>query len=184
MCDILCVLGQDPATSRHLAYSLGALAGHPGAGVHPPPHHQAAAAAAAQMDQYYRMASMYPPGSRERLELELDREKRERDARERDIRERELRDLELREKMKQDLEMKQSAAGPPPPPPGYDRLNPAAAAAAAQMDPHWAAELQRRYASQIPPQHLTGFYPPTSIAAASELLNRDNRINELRQLGE
>lgn len=49
---------------------------------------------------------MYPPGSRERLEMELERDKRERDARERDMRERELRDLELREKMKQDLELK------------------------------------------------------------------------------
>ena len=56
---------------------------------------------------------MYPPGSRERLELELDREKRERDARERDLRERELREMELREKMKQELEMK--------PPGGYIR---------------------------------------------------------------
>ena len=58
------------------------------------------------LDPYYRMASMYPPGSRERLELELDREKRERDARERDLRERELREMELREKMKHELEMK------------------------------------------------------------------------------
>ena len=55
------------------------------------------------LDPYYRMAAMYPPGSRERLELELDREKRERDARERDMREKELRDMELREKMKHDL---------------------------------------------------------------------------------
>ena len=41
-----------------------------------------------------------------RLELELERDKRERDARERELRERELRDMELREKMKQELEMK------------------------------------------------------------------------------
>ena len=60
----------------------------------------------------YRLAAMYPPGSRERLELELDREKRERDARERDMREKELRELELREKMKQELpaEMKPPGA--------------------------------------------------------------------------
>lgn len=50
--------------------------------------------------------AVYIAGSRERLELELDREKRERDARERELRERELRDMELREKMKHELEMK------------------------------------------------------------------------------
>ena len=53
----------------------------------------------------YRLG-MYPPGSRERLEMELERDKRERDARERDMRERELRELERREKMKQDMELK------------------------------------------------------------------------------
>lgn len=77
--------GQDP-TRPH--YSLGL------------PHHP-------HIDPLmgYRLG-MYPPGSRERLEMELERDKRERDARERDMRERELRDLELREKMKQDLELK------------------------------------------------------------------------------
>lgn len=55
----------------------------------------------------YRLG-MYPPGSRERLEMELERDKRERDARERELRERELRDMELREKMKQDMELKPS----------------------------------------------------------------------------
>ena len=75
-------------------YSLAGLG-------HPPPHHPS------QMDPLmsYRLG-MYPPGSRERLELELERDKRERDAREREMRERELRDLELREKMKQDMELK------------------------------------------------------------------------------
>ena len=53
----------------------------------------------------YRLG-MYPPGSRERLEMELERDKRERDARERDMRERELREIEMREKMKADLELK------------------------------------------------------------------------------
>ena len=43
---------------------------------------------------------MFPQhNSRERLELELDREKRERDAREREMREHSLRDLEMREKL-------------------------------------------------------------------------------------
>ena len=41
-----------------------------------------------------------------RLELELERDKRERDAREREMRERELREMEFREKMKAELEMK------------------------------------------------------------------------------
>ncbi len=41
-----------------------------------------------------------------RLELELERDKRERDARERDLRERELREMEMREKMKAEMEMK------------------------------------------------------------------------------
>lgn len=41
-----------------------------------------------------------------RLELELERDKRERDARERELRERELREMELREKMKADMDLK------------------------------------------------------------------------------
>jgi hypothetical protein len=40
-----------------------------------------------------------------RLELELERDKRERDAREREIREREIREMEMREKLKE-IEMK------------------------------------------------------------------------------
>ena len=48
---------------------------------------------------YYRMAAMFPHNSRERLELELDREKRERDAREREMRENSLREIEMREKL-------------------------------------------------------------------------------------
>ena len=46
-----------------------------------------------------------PPGSRERLEMELERDKRERDAREREMRERELREIELMDKRRQELEM-------------------------------------------------------------------------------
>ncbi|XP_064643016.1 arginine-glutamic acid dipeptide repeats protein-like [Lineus longissimus] len=116
----------------------------------------------------YRMASMYPPGSRERLELDLEREKRERDAREREIRERELREMELREKMKAELEMK---------PPGFDRLPPTGN----PIDSHWL-ELQRRYAmagqgGPLGPgghpggQHIPGVYPPSSLA--SDLLARE-----------
>lgn len=41
-----------------------------------------------------------------RLELELERDKRERDARERELREQELRSLEMREKLKAEMEMK------------------------------------------------------------------------------
>ena len=47
-----------------------------------------------------------------RLELELERDKRERDARERELREQELRSLEMREKLKAEMEMK---------PPGWYR---------------------------------------------------------------
>ncbi|XP_061189583.1 arginine-glutamic acid dipeptide repeats protein-like isoform X2 [Saccostrea echinata] len=116
----------------------------------------------------YRMG-MYPPGSRERLELELERDKRERDAREREIREREIREMEMREKMKQDLEMK---------PPGLERLLPPHGPS--PMDPQWL-EFQRRYGS-FPPaalghpggpsgSHIPGVYPPNSIA--SDLMQRE-----------
>ncbi|XP_078335361.1 uncharacterized protein LOC111135789 isoform X2 [Crassostrea virginica] len=112
---------------------------------------------------------MYPPGSRERLELELERDKRERDAREREIREREIREMEMREKMKQDLEMK---------PPGLERLLPPHGPG--PIDPQWL-EFQRRYGS-LPPgalghpggpsgSHIPGVYPPSSIA--SDLMQRE-----------
>ncbi|XP_071147250.1 arginine-glutamic acid dipeptide repeats protein-like isoform X11 [Mytilus edulis] len=111
---------------------------------------------------------MYPPGSRERLELELERDKRERDAREREIREREIREMEMREKLKE-IEMK---------PPGLERLLPPGAN---PMDPHWL-EIQRRYGGYppsgqlMPPgqpggHHLPGVYPPTSLA--SDLMQRE-----------
>ncbi|CAG5128774.1 unnamed protein product, partial [Candidula unifasciata] len=140
-------------------YSLGALQHHP------------------HMDPLmgYRLGGMYPPGSRERLEMELERDKRERDAREREMRERELRDLELREKMKQDMELK----------PGLERLLPPGAASQL-TDPSWL-DLQRRMG--FPPgagghllphgapsvsaagAHLPGVYPPVSLA--SDLLSRE-----------
>lgn len=108
---------------------------------------------------------MYPPGSRERLELELERDKRERDAREREIREREIRDMEMREKM----EMKA---------PGLERLLPPHGPN--PMDPQWL-EFQRRYGN-LPPgalghhggpsgSHIPGVYPPSSIA--SDLMQRE-----------
>lgn len=107
---------------------------------------------------------MYP-GSRERLELELERDKRERDAREREIREREIRDMEMREKM----EMKA---------PGLERLLPPHGPN--PMDPQWL-EFQRRYGN-LPPgalghhggpsgSHIPGVYPPSSIA--SDLMQRE-----------
>ncbi|KAK6177049.1 hypothetical protein SNE40_015234 [Patella caerulea] len=129
------------------------------------------------MDPFYRLA-LYPPGSRERLELELERDKRERDARERELRERELREIELREKMKAEMEMK---------PPGLDRLLPPGAN---PLDPHWL-ELQRRYG--YPPGmamvghpgasgsggHIPGVYPPTSLA--NDLMQRERE--KLERLG-
>nr|KAG5698964.1 hypothetical protein BaRGS_033477 [Batillaria attramentaria] len=74
--------------------------GLPGLGGPPPPIDHLA--------NYHRLA-MYPPGSRERLELELERDKRERDARERELRERELREMEMREKMKAEMDLKPPA---------------------------------------------------------------------------
>ncbi|XP_045161386.2 arginine-glutamic acid dipeptide repeats protein-like isoform X2 [Mercenaria mercenaria] len=118
-----------------------------------------------------RMAAMYPPNSRERLELELERDKRERDARERELREHELRSLEMREKLKAEMEMK---------PPGLERLLPPGAN---PLDPHWL-EIQRRYGPHMLPggsgsSHLPGIYPPTSIA--SDLMARERE--RLERLG-
>ncbi|KAL3861507.1 hypothetical protein ACJMK2_007536 [Sinanodonta woodiana] len=121
-----------------------------------------------------RLAAMYPPNSRERLELELERDKRERDARERELREHELRTMEMREKLKQELEMK---------PPGLDRMLPPGAN---PLDPHWL-ELQRRYGYPgVPlggasgnPAHIPGVYPPTSLA--SDLMARERE--RLERLG-
>ncbi|KAL4221663.1 hypothetical protein ACF0H5_019920 [Mactra antiquata] len=120
-----------------------------------------------------RMAAMYPPNSRERLELELERDKRERDARERELREHELRSLEMREKLKAEMEMK---------PPGLDRLIPPGAN---PLDPHWL-DIQRRFGPHMLPggsgsAHLPGIYPPTSIA--SDLVAREReRLERLDML--
>ncbi|XP_052821101.1 arginine-glutamic acid dipeptide repeats protein-like isoform X2 [Mya arenaria] len=143
-----------------------------------------------------RMATMYPPNSRERLELELERDKRERDARERELREQELRSLEMREKLKAEMEMK---------PPGYERLSPLGEnpnwlefqrrngpqmqglerllpPGANPLDPHWL-EFQRRYGPHMlggaGASHLPGIYPPTSLA--SDLMARERE--RLERLG-
>ena len=47
---------------------------------------------------------------------------------------------------------------------GFDRLPPGAA-----IDPQWI-ELQRRYAG-LPPGHIPGVYPPSSLA--SDLIQRE-----------
>lgn len=152
-------LNQLSAYARHnlAAPGLDAQRGMHHYGLHHPHH---------PLDPY-RLASMYPPGSREHLELELEREKRERDARERDLRERELRDMEFREKMKHEIEMK------PPLGPGFERLLPPGAN---PMDPYWA-EIMKKYSVLpgsfvgMPHQHLPGVYPPVSLA--SDLVNRE-----------
>lgn len=148
-------LGQDFARSG--PYGLSAL----------PPH----------MDPmlHYRLASVYPSGSRERLELELERDKRERDARERELRERELREMEMREKFKAELEMK-----PPGTPGSKIRGNTLDA-------PHWldmrrfsypptatAGPLVQQSAgnsSSSNAPHIPGVYPPSSLA--NDLLARE-----------
>ncbi|XP_052832899.1 arginine-glutamic acid dipeptide repeats protein-like, partial [Octopus bimaculoides] len=131
----------------------------------------------------YRLASMYPTGSRERLELELERDKRERDARERELRERELREMEIREKFKADMEMK-----PPGTPGSKIRGN--------TLDAPWID--MRRYAypptaaaqshlvqqsagnsSSSNTPHIPGVYPPTSLA--NDLLARERE--RLERLG-
>lgn len=160
------VLGQEP--QRGIPYGIPGLTG-------PPPIDPLA--------NYHRL-SMYPPGSRERLELELERDKRERDARERELRERELREMEMREKMKAEMDLK---------PPGLERLLPPGTN---PLDPHWL-ELQRRFG--YPPGglvlphsapgsaatagagggHVPGVYPPVSLA--SDLIARERE--KLERLG-
>ncbi|KAK7486143.1 hypothetical protein BaRGS_00022609 [Batillaria attramentaria] len=171
------VLGQDP--QRGMPYGLPGLGGPP-----PPIDHLA---------NYHRLA-MYPPGSRERLELELERDKRERDARERELRERELREMEMREKMKAEMDLK--PPGMPASKPGLERLLPPGTN---PLDPHWL-ELQRRFGYPpaagglvLPPGapggaataagagggHVPGVYPPVSLA--NELVARERE--KLERLG-
>ncbi|PVD36915.1 hypothetical protein C0Q70_03908 [Pomacea canaliculata] len=161
--------GQDP--QRSIAYGLAGLSGHP----HMDP-----------LASYHRLA-MYPPGSRERLELELERDKRERDQRERELRERELREMEMREKLKAEMDLK--PPGMPASKPGIERLLPLSAT---PLDPHWL-ELQRRFgyppvgALALPPgahgsgvgPHIPGVYPPVSLT--SDLVARERE--KLERLG-
>lgn len=161
------VLGQD---QRGIPYGIPGLSG--------PPH------LVDPLASYHRLA-MYPPGSRERLELELERDKRERDARERELRERELREMEMREKMKAEMDLK---------PPGLERLLPHGTS---PLDPHWL-ELQRRFGYPgagglvLPPGgpgsaaaagagggHVPGVYPPVSLA--NDLVARERE--KLERLG-
>ncbi|GAB1602297.1 arginine-glutamic acid dipeptide repeats protein-like isoform X1 [Argonauta hians] len=128
----------------------------------------------------YRLASMYPAGSRERLELELERDKRERDARERELRERELREMEIREKFKADMEMK-----PPGTPGSKIRGNtldapwidmrryayPPSAAAQSHLVQQAAGNSSSSSSSSSNTPHIPGVYPPTSLA--NDLLARE-----------
>ena len=86
---------------------------------------------------HYQLASMYGAGARERLELELEREKRERELRE-------LREREISDRMKE--EMLKNGAGMPPVgmglPGGPGGLGPPRLSGG-PLDPHWL-ELHRR----------------------------------------
>jgi hypothetical protein len=85
---------------------------------------------------HYQLASMYGAGARERLELELEREKRERELRE-------LREREISDRMKE--EMLKNGPGMPPVgmgmPGGPGGLGPRLSGG--PLDPHWL-ELHRR----------------------------------------
>lgn len=81
---------------------------------------------------HYQLASMYGPGARERLELELEREKRERELRE-------LREREISDRFKEEM-LKNGAAMGPMGMPGGGGLGPRLSG---PIDPHWL-ELHRR----------------------------------------
>ena len=86
-----------------------------------------------------------------RLELELERDKRERDARERELRERELREMELREKMKADMDLK---------PPGMPASKPGTVSSSVCVRP------------SICPSHCPCFMPGNVI------LQSDSKTNQ------
>lgn len=100
---------------------------------------------------HYQLASMYGPGARERLELELEREKRERELRE--LREREISDRFKEEMLKNGAAMGPVGMGLP----GGAGLGPRLSG---PLDPHWL-ELHRRYGG-IPggPPPGAGLGPP------------------------
>ena len=85
---------------------------------------------------HYQLASMYGAGARERLEMELERDKRERELRE--LREREISDRFKEEMLKNGSGMPPGMGMPGNMPPG---LGPRFSG---QIDPHWL-DLHRRY---------------------------------------
>jgi hypothetical protein len=85
---------------------------------------------------HYQLASMYGAGARERLEMELERDKRERELRE--LREREISDRFKEEMLKNGSGMPPGMGMPGNMPPG---LGPRFSG---PIDPHWL-DLHRRY---------------------------------------
>ncbi|ESN93325.1 hypothetical protein HELRODRAFT_194133 [Helobdella robusta] len=117
------------------------------------------------IQDYFRLPGIFPPGSREVMELDMDKH-----AWERDVRERELREMEFMEKLKQELELKSAAAA------GFDRLP---HLPGASLDPIWIDMQRRLMASQLPlpsgappPSHLSGMFPPPGILSA-DLMQRE-----------
>ncbi|XP_014680964.1 PREDICTED: arginine-glutamic acid dipeptide repeats protein-like [Priapulus caudatus] len=110
--------------------------------------------AADPMHYYMSMLHLYPPGSRERMDIEAKIEQ--------ERREREFREMELREKMK---------FGPDGKPMGVEHLP-----GRSPLEPHWL-ELQREHA-------MAGMYPPTSSAAGAppgmEQTLRENTVSAER----
>ena len=89
---------------------------------------------------HYQLASMYGAGARERLELELEREKRERELRE-------LREREISDRFKEEMLKNGAAMGPPGMgmgPGGGVGPGGLGPRLSGPLDPHWL-ELHRRY---------------------------------------
>jgi len=95
---------------------------------------------------HYQLASMYGAGARERLEMELERDKRERELRE-------LREREISDRFKE--EMLKNGAGLPPVGMGMPGPGGHGPRMSGPLDPHWL-ELHRRYAG------MPGGPPPGS----------------------
>jgi len=100
---------------------------------------------------HYQLASMYGAGARERLEMELERDKRERELRE-------LREREISDRFKE--EMLKNGAGLPPVGMGLPGPGAHGPRMSGPLDPHWL-ELHRRYAGMPGgPPPGTGLGPP------------------------
>ncbi|GAB6028239.1 hypothetical protein CHUAL_002427 [Chamberlinius hualienensis] len=96
---------------------------------------------------YQLPPGIYPPGARERIEYEFEREK----LREQELREREMRDRMLHDKLKE-LEMKPALARLPP-------------GAAGPLESHWL-DMHRRYVTMPGSQVMSGIPPgPFAIYA-------------------